>query len=252
VVLVVALAIAPWVVGIVLRETLEHTRALAAEAEGVRLDQELEVERAAGRERKRIARDLHDVFAASLSVMIVQAALAADLVGRDSDAAASAVLEVERSGRTALNETGRLLRLVRAGADELGMHPQHGLADIPALADTYTRAGLGIAVDLVDLARLPIGVDLATYRIVQEALTNALKHAPGSTVRVRCAQQPSAIAVEVRNGPAPQARLASVPSGHGLTGLRERVALFGGSLDARATDDGGFLLAATIPFAEPA
>jgi signal transduction histidine kinase len=247
-VLVLAFAVGPWAVGVGLRETLERTRVLAAEVERARLEQELEAERAAAAERKRVARELHDVLANSLSVMIVQASLAADLIGENDVGATAAASEVERSGRSALGEIGRLLRLIRDGANELGTRPQHGVADIPALAAEYTRAGLGIDLDVDGVALLPIGVDLSTYRIVQEALTNALKHAPGSAVRVRLAQGEGKVAIEVRNGPAAASRTeTAVPSGHGLVGLRERVSLFGGKLEARPTADGGFLLVATIP-----
>jgi signal transduction histidine kinase len=121
------------------------------------------------------------------------------------------------------------------------------VADIAVLAEEYERAGLEIDVDLNGVVRLPMGVDLSTYRIVQEALTNALKHAPGSPVRVRLTQRESEVAIEVRNGAAASRPVKAVPSGHGLVGLRERVSLFGGSLEARPTADGGFVLAATIP-----
>ena len=137
------------------------------------------------------------------------------------------------------------------GADDVRTHPQHGVADLPALADEYVRAGLGIDLEVDDvMARLPMGVELSTYRIVQEALTNALKHAPGSPVRVRLAREGSDVAIEVRNGPAASAAFAVVPGGHGLVGLRERVSLFGGALDAGPTADGGFVLAATLPMDE--
>jgi signal transduction histidine kinase len=253
VVLVLAFAAGPWAVGVALRETLERTRLLAAEAERARLEQELEAERAAAAERKRIARELHDVLANSLSVMVVQASLAAELVRGDPVAASAAVSEVEHCGRHALGEIGRLLRLIRDGAPESGVEPQHGVADVPALAEQYARAGLTIDLDMDDVARLPIGVDLSTYRIVQEGLTNALKHAPGSPVRIRLARRDSDVAIEVRNGPAVAPRTAAaVPSGHGLLGLRERVTLFGGKLEARPTADGGFILAAKIPVAEAA
>jgi signal transduction histidine kinase len=252
VVMLLAWVVAPWIAGLALREALERTRLLAAEAEHARIEQEIEAERAAAAERKRIARELHDVLATSLSVMIVHATLAAELAGEDPDGAAAAVSQVERAGRAALGDTGRLLRLIRTGPDEVGTQPQPGVADIRALAQEYAGAGLGIDVEVADLARLPIGVELATYRIVQEALTNALKHSPGSSVRVHLARTRAEIAVEVRNGPPQSNGSPTVPSGHGLTGLRERVALFGGSLDARPTADGGFLLAATIPVLEPA
>jgi signal transduction histidine kinase len=157
------------------------------------------------------------------------------------------VSEIERSGRSALGEIGRLLRLIREGANELGTRPQHGVADVPELAEEYARAGLWIDLDVDDIVRLPIAVDLSTYRIVQEGLTNALKHAPGSSVRVRLERREFEVAIEVRNGPAASGTAAAVPSGHGLVGLRERVSLFGGNLEARPAAGGGFVLAATIP-----
>ena len=243
--------VVPWAVGVALGETLERARALAAEVERARVEQELEAERGAAAERKRIARELHDVLANSLSVMIVQASLAAELVDVDPAAAIAAVGEVERSGRAALGETGRLLRLINIDGDDIATHPQHGVADLPALADEYVRAGLGIDLEVDDvMARLPMGVELSTYRIVQEGLTNALKHAPGSPVRVRLAREGSDVAIEVRNGPAASAAFTVVPGGHGLVGLRERVSLFGGALDAGPTADGGFVLAATLPMEE--
>ncbi len=152
---------------------------------------------------------------------------------------------MQRAGRAALGETGRLLRLIEG--DGVGTHPQPGMADLPALADDYARAGLAIDLELDGAGRLPIGVELSSYRIVQEALTNALKHAPGSPVRIRLARHGSELEIEVRNGRADSAALALVPSGHGLVGLRERVSLFGGTLDAGPTPDGGFVLAATLP-----
>ena len=242
--------IGPWAVGVALRAVLERTCALAATAEGARLEQELQAERAAAAERRRIARELHDTLANALNVMIVQASLAADVVAGNPDRAADAVSEVERSGRTALGETERLLRLIRAGGDEAATHPQPGVTDIPALAAEYSRAGLGIALEMDSVERLPAGVALSVYHVVKEALTNALKHAPGSPVRIRLARTPARVTVEIRNGPAPVRRPAAMPSGHGLTGLRERVSLFGGNLDAHPTADGGFFLTATMPVPE--
>jgi signal transduction histidine kinase len=243
-------AAGPWAVGCAVRWTLERTRLLAAEAERTRLEQGLVAERAAAAERTRIARELHDVLANSLTIMVIHASLAADQVVEHPEVAAAAVSEVERSGRAALGETGRLLRLMHDGPDVYATHPQRGVSDIPTLAAAYTQAGLAVVVDIDAVERLPAGVNLSIYHIVQEALTNVLKHAPGSPVRVRLAQTPSEVAVEVRNGPAPAGPVGTVPSGHGLTGLRERVSVFGGNLDARPTADGGFLLSATMPLAE--
>jgi CheY-like chemotaxis protein len=208
---------------VALGATLERTRALAAEAERATVERELETERAAALERQRIARELHDLLANSLSVMIVQPSPAAELVDTDPDAAAAAVGEVARAGRTALGEIGVLLRLVQGEEGSFGVQPQHGVADLPALADEYERAGLGIDLEVDGVAsRLPVGVELSTYRIKQEALTNALKHAPGSPVRIRLARAGTEIAIEVRNGPAAATAFAVVPRGHGLVGLRER------------------------------
>jgi signal transduction histidine kinase len=240
------LAVAPWVVGIVLRETFERARSLAAAAERAELEQESEAERAAAAERRRIARELHDVLANSLSVMTVQASVAADLVHDDSERASAAVAEVERSGRAALGETGRLLHRIQRG-DRAGTQPQHRLADVPALAAEYARAGLTIDLKAEAVEGLSPALELSIYRIVQEGLTNVLKHAPGSPVRVRLARRPQAVAVEIENGRPRANGRPTVPSGHGLAGLRERVTLFGGSLTARPSADGGFRLAATIP-----
>jgi signal transduction histidine kinase len=247
IVFVLPFAVAPWAVGIALRQTLERTRVLAAKAERARLERELEGERAVSAERRRIARELHDTLAGSLTVITIQASLAADLIVEDPDGATAAVSEAERAGRAAIDDTGRLLRLIGDGDDQLQARPQPGLRDIPALAADYSRAGLGVDLNMDSIERLPAAVGLSSYYVVREALTNALKHAPGSSVRVRLTRTVAGVEVEVRNGPTASNGLATMPSGHGLTGLRERVAVIGGSLDAHPTGDGGFLLAATMP-----
>jgi signal transduction histidine kinase len=241
--------IGPWMIGVAVRETLERNRELAIEAERARGEAERAAASAAAAERERIARELHDVLAHSLSVMVVQASLAEDLVARDAEAeAAAAMREVQQIGRDALGETGRLLRLIRDDEDELGMQPQHTVADLSALAEDYARAGLDVDLVVDPAARaLPLGVGLSAYRIVQEALTNALKHAPGSRVTVRLERRADELSVEVENGSATGRPAVPVESGHGLVGVRERVALFGGTLRAGPTDGGGFRLAATLP-----
>jgi signal transduction histidine kinase len=245
VVFVLPFAIAPWAVGIALRRTLERTRVLAAAAERVRLERELDGERAVSAERRRIARELHDTLAGSLTVITIQASLAADLIVDDPAGAAAAVAEAERAGRAAIADTGRLLRLL--GDDQPAARPQPGLRDIPTLAADYSRAGLGVDLSMDGIERLPAAVGLSSYYVVREALTNALKHAPGSSVHVRLTRTAAGVEVEVHNGPTASNGLPTMPSGHGLTGLRERVSVIGGSLDAHPTGDGGFLLAATMP-----
>ena len=246
-------SLGPWVLGVALHEALERNRELAIEAERARVEAQRAAAAAAAAERERIARELHDVLAHSLSVMVVQTSLAEDLVGRDDEAAVTAIRETQQIGRDALAETGRLLRLIRDDAGELGLQPQHSVADLEALADEYARAGLEVDLAVDPRARtLPVGVGLSAYRIVQEALTNALKHAPGSRVRVRVERRADELAVEVENDAGTGAPAVRVESGHGLIGIRERVSLFGGRLQTGPTDGGGFRLAATLPMPPPA
>jgi signal transduction histidine kinase len=248
-ILVFVLALAPWAVGAALRASLARTGRHAAAAERARLEAEVHAADAVAADRRRIARELHDLLASSLGVMTVQASAAAELVPADPARAAAAVAEVERAGRAALAGGGRLLRLVRED-DRNGTVPQPGLAELAALADDCARAGLEVELEDAALGRVPAGVAVSLYRIVQEALTNALKHAPGSRVRVRLSRGPGGVAVEVANGRPGSPPRTIARSGHGLTGLRERVEVFGGTLEAGPTPEGGFRLAATIPLAE--
>jgi signal transduction histidine kinase len=243
----IVFAIGPWGVGVALRRAYQQGRVLAAEAERARADRRHEAERAAAEERRRIARELHDVLSNGLSVMVVQAALAAELAGTGGPAGPPAEA-AERAGRAALAETARLLALLRNGGRDT--HPARGVADLRALADDYGRAGLGVELHVDGVGALSAGIDLSTYRIVREGLTNALKHAPGSPVQVRLARRDAELAIEVRNGRAGARPPAAISGGHGLVGLRERVTLFGGRFDAGATADGGFVVAATLPVDE--
>jgi signal transduction histidine kinase len=240
--------IGPWAVGLALREALDRNRELAADAERARLERTFAVEQAAAAERRRISRELHDVLAHSLSVMVVQASLAEDLVGADPASASTAMREVQQSGRNALAETSRLLRLIRDDENELGLQPQRAISDLPELANEYARAGLDVDLQIDSApAGLPVGIELSAYRIVQEALTNALKHAPGSCVDVRLSRVGNELAINVHNGPSTGAPVANGDGGHGLVGMRERVSLFGGTLRTSRADDGGFVLAVTLP-----
>jgi signal transduction histidine kinase len=242
-------SVVPWLLGRGLRRELDRSARLAVQAERVTMERERDVAAAAAAERERIARELHDVLAHSLSVMVVQSSLAEDLVARDPDAAVDALRAVQDSGRGALAETGRLLRLIRDDADELGLQPGRALGDLGALVGELGRSGLRVTLEAdPDLAAdVPVGVQLSAYRIVQEALTNALKHAPGSPVGVRLVRDGAAIRLDVRNGPPTAAPVVTTDGGHGLAGIRERVALFGGTLRHDRTPDGGFHLSASLP-----
>jgi signal transduction histidine kinase len=245
------IGLGPWALGITLRGMLERNQRLAIDLERARIESEQAAAAAALAERERIARELHDVLAHSLSVMVVQAQLAEDLIDENPQSASVAVREVQQAGRDALGETGRLLRLIRDEQNELGMQPPHTVADLPALTDEYSRAGLDAEL-IVDPAahKLPVGVGLSAYRIVQEGLTNALKHAPRSKVTVELRRNTEDLFIEVSNGPGKTTADLNMSGGHGLIGIRERVALFGGTFDASPTAGGGFVLTATIPVHE--
>ena len=241
--------VGPWAAGAAHARALARARAagVAQEREDTRARREAEI--AVEAERRRIARELNDVLASSLSVMIVQASLAQELAQVDAGAAVSAAASVELAGRRALGELGSLLRRSGEALPSAGIEPRQGIADIATLAAEFRRAGVRVDLDVDAVpGGLPAGVELATYRIVQEGLTNVLKHAPGSAAAVRLACDGPVVAIEVSNGPA-GARPESAPSGHGLVGLRERVSHHGGEIAARRTADGGFRLTARLPAA---
>ncbi len=237
VVFVLSLAIPPYVFGRI-------SRKLAMQSEELARQQELIRDQAVRGERDRIARELHDVIAHSLSAMVVQTAAAQDLVRSSPERASALLASVADTGRKALEETGRLLHLIRDDADELGLHPAPGLADVPRLVSTFRESGLEVVAAL-DLPTVPLpgGVDVSAYRVVQEALTNALKYADGP-VQLSIASTPEQLHVCCANR---VGRAGSNGSGLGLQGMAERVGLLGGTLTSGRTPDGGFVVEADIP-----
>jgi signal transduction histidine kinase len=234
----------PWGIGLALRRTNERNQELGRQIEHERMEQEA----ATATERHRIARELHDVLAHSLSVMVVQASLAEDLLRSSPDNALAALQEVQRSGRRALAEASDILRVIRDGSGDMIAAPGHDTNDIPDLVDEFIRAGLDVRLELDPRVHsLPLGAGLSIYRIVQEGLTNALKHAAGTRVAVTIERRNGSVTVEVHSGGGTTRARVGAPSGHGLRGLRERVALFGGTFDAGPTPDRGFLVRATLP-----
>jgi signal transduction histidine kinase len=219
-------------------------RATALEGELAR-----EAELAAAEERARIARDLHDVVAHGLSLMVVQAEAAEELLERSPDDAARPIRSVQTTGRQALAEMRRLLGVLRESGDRAGTAPQPGLHRLPDLVGE--AADLGLRVELTsegDLTNLSPGLSLAAYRIIQEALTNTRRHAHATSARVRVEHAGEAVRIEVSDdghGPA-----GSRP-GHGLIGMRERVALYGGRVESGPGDGGGFRVSAVLPTGEP-
>jgi signal transduction histidine kinase len=198
-------------------------------------------------ERARIARELHDVIAHHVSMMVLQAGAerrALEQAGGDAE-----VLEtIERTGRSALTETRRLLGMLRADGEE-PLAPQPRLADVPLLIGQVREAGLPVELEVEGEPReLSAGVELSAYRIVQEALTNALKHAGDAHARVSIRYRPQSIEIEVADDGAGEAD-ASRSGGHGLVGMRERVALYGGRFTARRAPEGGFVVHVSLPVA---
>lgn len=220
VIFVLALAIPPFVFGRITRRLAEQSAQIARQTVQIR-------QQAVRAERDRIARELHDEIAHSVSAMVVQTAAAQDLVRTSPDRALALLESVAETGRRTLAETGRLLRLVRDESDELGMHPAPGLADLPALLDEMRSAGLTVDASVSPPAGpLPGGVDMSTYRIVQEALTNALRYGDGAArlvVDVRLGE----LRIECSNR---IGHPSSTGSGLGLTGMAERVSLLGGTV----------------------
>jgi signal transduction histidine kinase len=229
-----------WDVGRYLR--LRQERAAQALRE-----QAAEARRIVIEERARIARELHDVVAHRVSLMTVQAGAAKAVAAEDPEGARRAMAAVEEAGRQALDELRHLLGVLRPEADPDGLGPQPGLADLPRLVEQLRGAGVevSLATDGVP-AELPARVDLFAYRIVQEALTNVLKHAgAGAHTEVRLGTDRSGIVVEVVD----DGHGASVlpGAGHGLVGMRERALLLGGTLDAAPRPGGGFRVVAHLP-----
>jgi len=223
-------------------------RAGELETRAARLESEREEwQRAAvAAERRRIARDLHDVIAHSVSVMIVQAGAARLLLAEQPARAAGPLLAVEQAGRQALAELRRLLGVLRAGGAQAALTPQPGLAELEALVEQARAAGLPVELAVEGEPRtLPRGLELAAYRIVQESLTNARKHAGPAHARVLVRFGHEALELSITDDGSPRPNDNS--GGHGLVGMRERAALYGGDLEAGPGAQGGFRVAARLP-----
>ena len=231
--------LAAWLVGVFV-----HTRGRAASLTARNAVLQQRAEQAAAGERTRIARELHDIVAHHLSVIVLQAAGA-----RASGKPAEATLEkIENSGRQALVETRRLLGVLRDPGEETGLAPQPGIDELGALAESVRAAG--VPVNLVvsgDHVAVPAAVDVSAYRIVQEALTNVLKHAGHACADVTVGCADDAVTIDVTDD-GPRQPANPIPAGgHGLAGMRERVAIFGGEFCAGPRPGGGFAVRARLP-----
>jgi signal transduction histidine kinase len=235
-----------WAAGFTLRERAEKAEAAetrAIQAERVR---EAAARIAVAEERARIARELHDVVAHAVSVMVLQVGAVRhrlpDSLAEDRDA----LKGVERAGRTALGEMRRLLAAMRRDGDDVEFRPQPGLDGLDSLLEEVGRAGLPVELHVDgEPVPLPRGVDLSAYRIVQEGLTNALKHARASTADVTVRYGHQELQIEVRDDGVGSATTDGL--GHGLVGVRERVKIYGGEMNAGASTEGGFVLSTRLP-----
>ncbi|HYN51061.1 MAG TPA: sensor histidine kinase, partial [Thermoleophilaceae bacterium] len=209
---------------------------------------EEEARRAVGDERAHIARELHDVIAHSVSVIVVQAAAADDVFDERPDQARAALRSIERSGREAMTELRRLLGAVRPEVEARPPGPQPGLDRVEELAEPLRAAGLAVGVRREgDPAPLPAGVDLSAYRIVQEALTNTLRHARASRAEVTLSYGADSVELEVTDDGNGVSAADPCAPGQGLMGMRERAALLGGTLEAGPLPRGGYRVHARLP-----
>ena len=235
------IAATPWFAGRVSRSRRQRIASLE-------LEQEQRTQIALADERARIARELHDVVAHSVGVIVVQAQGARRIIHRDPARADDALATIEDTARSALGEMRRSLGVLRSEGEQAARAPQPGVGDIEGLLANARSSGLSVDFTVEGTARpLPQGVDLSAYRIVQEALTNTIKHAGRVRSRVTLRYGDDELVVEVKDdgpGPAADAREAA---GHGLVGMRERVAALAGELHAGAGADGGFLVRACLP-----
>jgi signal transduction histidine kinase len=225
------------------RNALDAQRERSAQIER---EHETAIKAAAAAERQHIARELHDVVAHSVSVMVVQAGAARQVMADKPDAARESLLNVESVGHAAMAELRRLLGVLGTNGNEAPLAPQPGMSGLDALLERMRDAGLPVEVKVSgEPAVLPPGVDVAAFRIIQEALTNALKYAGGAPTRVGVSYASDAVDIEVIDDGALTTPADGI--GRGLAGMRERVALFGGRVDAGTRPGGGYAVRAHLP-----
>jgi signal transduction histidine kinase len=238
----------PYALGRMVRARATRELAYRQESELLDAGRDLSARQAANEERARIARELHDVIAHSVSVMVIHAGGARLVMGYDPTRAEGSLRSVERAGRDALAEMRRLLGVLDAHKDPRALAPQPGLADIHDLLSRARAAGLATELEIDgEPVTVSPALDLCAYRIVQEALTNAIKHAGPANAEVQIRWGIGALELEVSDdGRGPEA-VEGAPGGHGLVGMHERAVLHGGSIESGAGDGGGFTVRAHLP-----
>ena len=235
-----------WLAGYALRERSAQAEAAEVRATQAEREREAAARVAVAEERTRIARELHDVVAHAVSVMVLQVGAVRHQLPPALEEDKDALGRVERAGRTALAEMRRLLGAMRRDGDDLELAPHPGVDRLDSLVEDVSRAGLPVRLHVDgDPFPLPRSIDLSAYRIVQEGLTNALKHAHASNAFVTFHYAPDELQIEVRDDG--EGRSTSDGLGHGLVGIRERVKIYGGEMTAGAAPEGGFVLGARLP-----
>jgi signal transduction histidine kinase len=236
-----------WFAGRLVQKRQLYAQAFAERARVLERERDANARLAAAEERVRIAREMHDVLGHSVSVMVVQAGAERLALGEERPATREALLAIERTGREALAEMSRLLGILRKEGESLSLAPRPTLAQVEVLVQAVRDAGLPVELRVEgEQTELPPGVDVSAYRIVQEALTNVVKHAGPARASVVVRYDRRTVEVEVTD----DGRRSSVngnAAGYGLAGMRERVELHGGTLEAGSRNEGGFAVRARLP-----
>lgn len=246
-----AIFIIIWALGRTVRARQRRSEIAEAHAARVQAERDAHAKAAVAEERSRIARELHDVVAHGVSVMVLQSGAARQMLDRDPERARQPLLAVEESGRQALDDMHRLLSILRRENDEAARAPIVGLAQLDDLVAHMNDVGLQVKPVVEGVARpLPPSLELSAYRIIQEALTNTLKHAGPAAATVTVRYRATEIEIEVADNGRGHST-GGLMGGHGLVGMRERAALFGGHVVAGPrTDDIGWIVQATLPTGE--
>jgi signal transduction histidine kinase len=245
-VLVAAFMSIAWCAGLLARRPVSQARSAEERARRFEREQEEAARRAVAEERRRIARELHDIIAHSMSVMTMQTGAVRRLLLPEQDREREVLLSVEQTGRDAMSEMRRLVGLLKEEEAAAAYAPQPGIGSLDALVATVRETGLPVEVEYEgEPQELPPGVDLTAFRVVQESLTNAIKHADPTRAWVRVRWAPDVVRIEVGNDG--RTRLEGPHTGFGHAGMRERLGLYGGRLESGPGIDGGYVVRAYLP-----
>jgi signal transduction histidine kinase len=242
-----ALALAGWLLAVAI--AAEATRIRAERAAATRASRQLDQRRQQSEERLRIARDLHDVIGHNISLINVQASMGLDLMDSQPEQARAALSAIKSASKEALEELRTMLTTLRRDDDVAPRSPAPGLDRLPELIELTRAAGLTVEVEVTGTARpLPAGAELAAYRIIQESLTNVARHAGRVRVTVRVTYEDGCVHVEIDDdGTARSDGTATIGTGSGIAGMRERATALGGYLSAGFRPGGGFRVSARLP-----